>query len=259
MCYRSVRRFGGDGNGLMSKIVVCTCILNQWDYLRAPVCGETGARFICFTDQPTDPVGPWEIQPAFLPYQVASRNSRLPKLLPHLHFRADYSIWHDGNFSLKKTPEYLIDRYLSPDRDIALFRHPCRTNVGQESEILLREKIGEPLDVERQAARWQRFNSPEGLWCGGLIIRRHTEAVEAFNESWWREFTWGSTRDQMALPIARHLTNTPIHTIDGNVYSNDLMSFHWHAAWKDKADNPTLEVQHAGHRERRRRLVEIVG
>lgn len=247
-------------------IVVYTVNLNHWDVLRPPqwrmLAPESGGlnriQHICYTDQPGPTCEPWRIEPAYQPFQQASRNSRIPKILPHLHFRADYSIYHDANFTLKMAPEELIDRYLGA-RDIALFRHPCRQNVCQEGAVLLKERIGDPTEVQKQLERWEQVGSPHGLWCGGLIIRRHTPAVAALNEAWWREFAWGSTRDQMSLPIARELTRTSISTIDGDVYNNDLMAFHWHTAWVDKGDNPLQEMKRREFVERRKRLVEVVG
>jgi hypothetical protein len=202
------------------------------------------------------PVSPWEYQPAFLPLASMARNSRLPKMLPHLHFAADYSIWHDGSYALRKKPSWLIDRYLG-GLDMAMFRHPCRTTVEQEAAILVNEKISDPGDVARQVERWKSIGSPSGLWAGGMILRKHTPQIERLNEAWWHEFSIGTARDQMALPIARDLTKTPICTIDGNVFENDLLAWHWHTAWKDKGDNMLLEAQRAAYVERRRRLEEI--
>jgi hypothetical protein len=239
-------------------IIVYTCILNNWDHLRTPAVVDPNARYICFTDQPMPKVDPWEFLPAYLPYQQMARNSRLPKILPHLHFEAEYSVYHDGNFALRQEPAALIDRYLGA-RDIALFKHPCRKSVKQETDVLLGEKIGNSAEVVVQYERWKDLGEPEGLWCGGMIIRRHTEAVQQFNQAWWAEFMAGSTRDQMALPVAKHLTRIDVTTIDGDVYDNDLMAYHWHAAWKHKGDNPIMELRRKDYIDRRKRLVEVAG
>jgi hypothetical protein len=226
----------------MSNLVVYTCILDHWDYLRPPLKVDPNARYICFSNRPMPRVDPWEIQPAFTPFQCNKRNARIPKMLPHLHFEADYSVYHDGNMQLKLTPGELIDRYLSPDRDIAMLRHPCRKSAGEESVILLKEKIGDAGEVRKQVERWKEHGSPDGLWCGGFIIRRHSELVTILNNAWWQEFRIGCERDQMALPIARSFLGIPIHTIDGDIHNNGLMAFNYHSAWKDKGDNPQQEA-----------------
>jgi len=235
-------------------IVVYTCILNDWDYLR-PDRSADGVRYICYSDRPIERVAPWEIQPAYTPCgMAASRASRLPKILPHLQFEADYSIWHDANFVLRADPETMIAAHLK-DADIAMFRHPCRNHVGEEVGILLKENIGNPDEVRAQQTEWLHMGAPLGLWAGGLIIRRHTKAVAAFNEAWWHLFKTGSTRDQLALPMARAETKIQIATIPGNVYENQIMGFHWHAAWRDK--NKEFHTMEAEYQMRRKRLEEL--
>src|SRR4026208_505614 len=99
---------------------VYTVVLGGWDYLRPPEMIDPDARYLAFVDQPMPPCYPWEQVPAYTPFAKHSRNSRLPKIVPHLHFEAEYSIYHDANFCLKRSPEYLIDRYLRPkEREIA--------------------------------------------------------------------------------------------------------------------------------------------
>ncbi len=237
-------------------IVVYTAILNDWDYLRPPIVIEPGVRYICFADRPLPPVTPWEIQPAYTPYGVGSRNSRLPKILPHLHFAAAYSIWHDANFTLNVRPTAVIGTYLR-DHDIAMYRHPCRNHVGEECEVLLREKIGDPGEVERARTLWKHAGAPVGLWAGGLILRRHATEVQALNEEWWRLFRTGCTRDQISLPVAQCTTGIDINSIPGDIYASELMGFHWHAAWRDKPDNQKYQTEAKVYECRRRRLEEL--
>jgi hypothetical protein len=234
------------------SIVVYTVILNAWDYLRPPEVIDPGARYLAFVDQPLPPCPPWEQQPAYAPFESVARNSRLPKLLPHLHFDATYSVYHDANFALKRSPEYLIERYLRPKgREIAMFIHPARKTVEQEANEILKHPEWFPhvdMDAVRgQVTRWKHIGAPIGLWAAGMIIRKHTEDIAAFNLMWWQEFMRGCTRDQLALPIARHFAGTQIEDIDGNITggNNDLMAFHWHAAWKDKEDNPARAAAYA--------------
>ncbi len=241
-------------------IVVCTAVLGVFDYLRSPEVIEPGVRYICFADQPIAPCAPWEIQPAATFLASAARNSRMPKILPHLHFDADYSIWHDANFCLKRKPNLLIDMYLW-QRDVAMFAHPCRDTVEREANVLLEKPAefpGVDMDAVRsQVTRWKHAGAPDGLWCGGLIIRRHNLATQAFNERWWQEYAQGCSRDQLALPMARAFCGTEIETIPGDVYNNPIMAFHWHAAWRDKAENRPYQTVEAEYRMRRDRLKEI--
>lgn len=224
----------------MSRIAVYTCILNQWDHLRPPDVAFGDANFICYTNRHVDPCYPWEFQPAYELTGNPARDSRLPKMLPHLHFDAEYSIWHDGNFTLRMDPWQVIEQTIvTTGADLAFFAHPCRHNVAEECDTLLNEKIGNASEVMEQRTRWKHHGSPEGLWAGGFIVRRHCAAVSEFNIAWWTEFFGGSTRDQLALPLAVQKISTygGLHTIAGNVYDNPYIAMHWHAAWKHKAEN----------------------
>ncbi len=242
------------------SIVVYTVVLGGWDYLRPPVAIEPGVRYLAFVDQPMPPCPPWEFQPAFTPYGTHSRNSRLPKILPHLHFDAEYSVYHDANFALKVPASYLT-AYLANGRDIALFEHPCRIHIEQEAKTILDRPAEfpnvDPGEIRRQITRWKHMGAPLGLWAGGLIVRRHNEAVASFNRTWWQEFMAGCSRDQFSLPMARSLTGIEIQNIQGDLFNNPLMAFHWHAAWKDKGDNPAMADRMRPYRDRRVRLEEL--
>lgn len=244
-------------------ITLYTVILGSWDFLRAPEVIEPGVRYICYSDVPRDPVAPWEIQPAFTPFHSQARNARLPKCLPHLHFDAEYSIYHDANFSIRMLPSDIVARHLN-GADIAMYEHPCRKHIGEEASCLrdlyakgeLPGLEGSLLDA--QITTWKHLGAPLGLWAGGFIVRRHTAAVREFNETWWYQFRDGCTRDQIALPVARHLCGIGINTIRGNILGTiPELAYHWHAAWADKGDNPKYRTRQAELDMKRRRLVEL--
>ncbi len=246
--------------------VVFTVILNGKDYLRPPEVVDPDARYLAFVDRPMERCPPWEFMPAFLPFPNGSRNSRLPKLLPNLHFDAEYSVYHDGNLTLKRSVDYLVERYLRPkNREIAMFVHPARQTVEQEGVEIMRHPEWFPgMDMQTvcdQLIRWRQVGQPQGLWAAGLIIRKHTEDVSAFNRMWWNEYINGSPRDQLALPLARHFSGMKIEDIEGNVHNNDLIGYHWHGAsdWLDKDDNPRLAKRAAPYLQRRFELSALCG
>lgn len=243
-------------------ITVYTAILGGFDYLRAPLVPADGNRYVCYSNGLIDPAGPWEIQPAYAPLPHAGRNSRIPKILAHFHAETEYSIWHDANFQLKQSPAQLIREYLQ-NHDIAMFKHPCRDTVEREANVLLEKPEEFPTcdmtDVTAQVTRWKHMGAPVGLWCGGLIIRRHTPSVAAFNELWWDEYQRGCSRDQLALPMARAKAGIEIRGIQGNIYDNPLVAFNFHAAWRDKPCNRAYQTRESELKARRARLEELCG
>src|ERR1700733_13815772 len=160
---------GSKGKIIMSDIVVYTCILDSFDNLHPPLeeaLDKSEAQYICYTNNVHAPlVSPWEYRPAFAPLAHVGRNSRIPKILPHLFFDADYSIWHDGCFALRQRPEDIIEQTLH-NRDIAVHTHPARDCIYDEAAVLLAEKIGDAGEVSRQIKKYELLGHPKkwGLW-----------------------------------------------------------------------------------------------
>lgn len=261
-----------------------TCILGGFDNLRPPlVPPEPGVRWIAFTDVPVLPdVPPWEFRPVHKVRRMIdglarsgnslSRTSRLPKILPHLMLPtdADYSIWIDGNFQLMKPASEIVNRELRFE-DWAAHRHPARDCVYKEAELLAtcqRERPAEwpglsADEVEAEADRYRAMDYPavNGLTANGMIIRRHTLAVAAVNEWWWKHFTAGCGRDQLSFPVAAWKLGLKYNSMPHypDVYSSPLMRFGWHAAWKDKEPNVQYRPERERIAERVWKLREIVG
>ena len=250
-------------------IVVYTAILDLWDNLRPPlVQPEDGVRYICFTNSPLQPaVAPWEFRPC-PDVGLASRSSRVPKILPHLCLPddTDYSIWHDGNFQLRRPARQTIGELLRFD-DWCAHRHPARDCVYAEAEILLREKIGTPDLVRAQIDRYRADRLPEhfGLWANGFIVRRHTPATARLNELWWEYFAAGCERDQLAFPRALWHSGMPRnggginHGLVDDVFHSPYIKFNWHAAWRDKDDNPSYWPERERLRARTENLAALTG
>jgi hypothetical protein len=239
-------------------ITVFTVVLNAYDNLRPPQCIEPGVRYVCFSDEAQN-CPPWEVIPAPQPYSDASRNSRIPKILPHLLLDAEYSIYHDACLQLTARPSDLIAKYLS-GADVALYRHPCRTSVYEELECCERLGIGAGPEMRAQVERYRAHELGQGLYAGGVVIRRHTDLCALFNETWWREYRDGCARDQFALAFAVHSVGLKAGVIDADILQDaGRFQFCFHAAFEHLSDNPSFAEQRARRDERLARLEELIG
>ena len=249
-------------------ICVYTANLDLWDNLRPPlVQPEDGVRYICFTNSPLQAaVSPWEFRPC-PDLGNASRSSRVPKILPHLCLpEYDYSIWHDANFQLRVPARQVIGELLRFD-DWCAHRHPARDCVYAEAEILLKEKIGTPALVQTQIDHYREIGYPahHGLWANGFIVRRHTPKTARLNEKWWELFAAGCERDQLSFPVARLLSGTPLdgggvnHGLTRDIFNSPYVKYNWHAAWRDREDNPSYQPQRDRLNAQTRRLAEVSG
>jgi len=230
----------------MDGLTVYTVILNHYDILRPPEIVNSKARYICFSDVPMPKVDPWEIQPCPQLLGDPSRDSRIPKLLPHLVpqlMDSDCSIYCDGALSPRCDPFDLVERRLK-NHDIAMYRHPCRECVYQEAAVCMTPPprgIGmDPGPLQEQVNRYRAEGHPEywGLWAGGVIIRRHTDMIARLNEDWWRNFIQGSTRDQIAFPPALRPLCIGICTMPGDIMQCQDFQFRMHADFREFTDNP---------------------
>ena len=178
-----------------------------------------GAKFVAFTDKPFESKV-WERRVACNEYRDPVRNAKKPKIMPHLYFPdADYSLWIDGTLTLKVPLEELIEKYLK-DTDIAMFKHPYRDCLYDEAIacINLRLDSYETIKKQVEAYELEGYLPRRGLFEATVILRRHTDEIRAFNETWWDEIEWGSRRDQISLPYVLHKTATDITTMEGFVH-----------------------------------------
>lgn len=159
------------------------------------------ARAVIFSDRDPGLVG-WEFRELPKIFSDPRRASRLPKLIPHIFMPdAAYSLYLDGNISLRVPLQRLIDEWLR-DADIALFKHDKRNCVFDEARECVRLKLDDEQVIERQMARYAKLPKNAGLYHCGIILRRHTIDVMRLGEAWFAEYCAGSVRDQLALPFA---------------------------------------------------------
>ncbi len=143
------------------------------------------------------------------------RNSRIAKMLPHLYFASEFSIYIDGNIRLLKSPEELIAIHLK-DHDIAVYKHPTRDCLYDEATKCAMKKLDDPELIIEQVKAYEDTDFPKhvGLAECGIIFRRHTDKVREFNEAWWAEYCRYSCRDQISFMYALNKVGLPCNMID---------------------------------------------
>lgn len=213
------------------KITVYTVIIDDYDELKPPRIVEPGVRYICFTNKDyTCP--PWEICKVEKLYVDPRRSSRVQKIMSHLYINSEYSIYHDGSCSLTAKPSDLVREFLKTT-DLAMYRHPIRKSIYEERDVCVKLGICSTTEIESQISRYKTYGIIPGLWSGGIIFRRNTEAVKKFNEIWWKEYSLGCIRDQIALPRAIMDSGIPIHTIQEIINTDkNRFKFHYHRNFK---------------------------
>ena len=164
-------------------------------------------------------------------------NSRIYKILPHLFFDENISIWLDGNIYIDTRVDLkkMVKEFLG-DSDIALFKHWSRDCIYDEEvacrrlyDISIRDKVN--IEMKEQIAWYKKHKFPEHFGMGetGMLIRRHNEKVKRFNERWWSHISRFSNRDQLSFTVVAHsMPEVKINYIDGNVRSHPYFIYNAH-------------------------------
>jgi len=206
------------------NITVYTSITGGKDDLIDDQCTE-GAEFVAFTDRQSEV---WKCVKPYDRFKDERRNSRIQKLMPHLYFDTEYSIYIDGNISLKVPAQKLIDEFLK-DKDVAVFRHVGRDCIYDEADAIIGFGFEDPNEVMKQVKEYSKRGTKKhaGLCECGVIIRKHTKNVERWNEKWFAEYCRYSKRDQLSFPIAFPLEE--VEMIESSVWRHPYFTFIKHA------------------------------
>jgi hypothetical protein len=118
----------------------------------------------------------------------------MPKILPHKFDlpEHDYSIWIDGNTSLKVPPEEIVEFFEYPK--CGVFKHPWNRSIREEVEDCLELKLDEPEKIN-----YHKDKTGVLAHCC-FIIRKNDPTVQEYCEKWWEEIMRGSSRDQLSFP-----------------------------------------------------------
>jgi GT2 family glycosyltransferase len=207
-----------------NSIVAYTAITGDYDDLKPqPHSAIKSTPFVAFLDRPLGKFEPtfWEVRPVHNEFKDPNRNAKIHKVMPHLFFPdKEYSLWLDGSCKIEFpfSIERLIQIYLS-DTDFAVFRHPDRNCIYQEANVCLTRRLDDQETIRQQINRYTKegYPSNNGLAECSILLRRHTPAVQKFNEAWWEEIKNGSRRDQISFNYVVRKTGLKIRYFPGDL------------------------------------------
>lgn len=134
---------------------------------------------------------------------------------PHLALPdVDVTVNIGGNFEIR-VPD-LAERCLAElgDDDLLLLRHPWRDDILDEAQASRINWKWATQDMAGQVRAYLADGHPRhwGLFHGGMVVRRDTPAVRAFNAAWWEEYRRWSSQDQLSLPYLLRTSGLRWHT-----------------------------------------------
>lgn len=218
---------------------IYTVITGDKDILNDDI-NVVGAKAVCFTDNPKLTSKVWDIR--ILPekmFQDIRRDSRIPKMLPHIYLPdAEYSLYLDGNIICKVPIQRLIDEWLR-DADIAVFKHSTRNCLYDEAEECARLELDKKEIIACHYGRYliEGFPKQKGLYQCGVILRKHTPKIKRLNEAWFAQYCTGCKRDQISFPYVLEKEGLPINAINSHAWIHpyfEMENHHILSEWAHK-------------------------
>ena len=238
------------------KKVIYTTIFGGYDNLVEPQYKPEGWDFICFTDVDLKS-DTWKIIKKPSVYTDNTRTAKRFKVLPHEYLNEyDYSIFIDGNMTVRGDTNDLISKYLS-DSNVAFFNHAenvldpnnCIYNEAEYIFHLGKKNNGNYKDnpelIKKQITRYFNEGYPQsnGLITGMVILRKHNEVdCKKVMCKWWEEIKYNSKRDQLSFNYSAWKTGVKFNYMDGDSRDNKYFVSLGKHTGKNKKNN-SLEYE----------------
>lgn len=198
-------------------IDIYTCITAGYDDLKKhPRFPNT--RYTAYVEGVQRPLPPWVVKPVVTePGTDPTRSARERKVLAHEALsEAKVSLWVDGCFVIR--PDLPLAKWIQDylgDHDLATFEHASHQCTYEHAEHVIKAGLDNAVTVAAQMLRYKSAGFPtgHGMVQTSVVIRRHTPAVQKFNETWWRHIQAGSRRDQLSFVVASAETGVKYRAI----------------------------------------------
>jgi len=180
-------------------------------------------RALCFTDQADLTGGGWTFvyQPRSAQPRVSARHVKLSAdaLFPN----ADVSVWIDASITLTDWTGLLTD---AGGAEVACLAHPDRSTCYAEGETVIRLRIASPARIREALGHYREAGfAPPRLSTTGLLVRRHTPAVAAFNARWREQLDRYGTNDQVHVDYCAWQTGVTVRHLPGDYRANRYMVY----------------------------------
>jgi TOD1/MUCI70, glycosyltransferase-like domain len=193
-----------------------------------------GFKFFCFTDDPDLRSDTWTVilQPGHESPRLDAKWYKMnPDTLGLPLGNGDISIWIDASITVTDPAAMAeVCEAALLDKDIALFKHPDRTDVYAEviASAPMPKYAGEPLLAQVVAYRADGLPDDHKLWAGGVIARVSCrQSCFSFGASWYFQCRRWSLQDQLSLPYVLWKLGIEPGVIPGSVYGTDFHTHTW--------------------------------
>lgn len=200
-------------------LIVYTAVIGDTYPVCRPTKIDPDVRYICFSDQPCAAPYEW-IETA--PAPTAKLAAKRVKILADHPALADATLllWHDSGYRLTGSLRWVARAVRKAD--LAMMRNPRRHQLEHEGVAIARYGYVTEAQASERIGKYRNRGFPDWpISSGGLVVRKVTPEMSAFNACWWKETTsaWGG-RDQGSLDYAAWNTGLRIAHLAGTIKDN---------------------------------------
>lgn len=178
----------------MSKKVIYTAIMGEYDLLKEPLVITPGWDYICYTNNKDLVSDIWKFE-----YMHLNSVKELRKLKILTPFEYETCIWVDASIEINcNLDEFIIEHHKGY---FTIMKHPYRNCVYEEANECIKRKKDSMDIINEQIGRYKQMGYPvnNGMVASGLIVRESCIRVQRFCDRWWKEVEQYSKRDQISF------------------------------------------------------------
>lgn len=214
------------------NLIVYTASTEGYDTPAEVKFREPGTTYIAFVDdQEAYRRAGWDTRPLVHfsddPLYEKRRSTRACKALSHLLFPlADVVLWVDGHVHLRMPPYEIIKRCLPAEVEVAAHLHNDRTCPLAEASVVKDRPLDYADVVDRQINHYRKVLPEQKRFLveTGMLLRRNTPAVAAFNMSWWEQICRYSSRDQISFAYAVWQSGVRFGAVEAHTQNSPYVS-----------------------------------
>ncbi|PSB83909.1 hypothetical protein C5F63_17795 [Photobacterium damselae subsp. damselae] len=156
--------------------------------------------------------------------------NRLYKMKPNILFgEYEFSLYIDGNIELVSKDIYNISMKYLNKYNIALYTHPERNSVREESLLLSHLGFDYFFNIKKQYLGYLNQGFIDScLYECNILFRRHNCKVFDMMDSWHTEFNKGIKRDQISFTYSAWKNQVIINNIGKSDARYDHIDFVYH-------------------------------
>lgn len=219
---------------MADRRAVYTAIFGGYDVLQdlPPGIEQSGADFVCFTDDATLTHPQWDVRHIAPPHAHPRMAAKHFKCLPHAVLPDhEETLWVDGRFRIED-PAFPSEALAYLDAaPLALFLHPERGCIYDEAIVSQSMPKYAGLDIDGQMATYRAEGYPTrgGLYAGGILARRDCAEMRAANGQWMAECLRWTYQDQLSLPVVLRRCGLAPVVFRQYLWATKWGSWGWHA------------------------------